>query len=86
LDDSDTILDTVKTTVLIKDSKGLDKTDYLLQKKVFSGKTITIVLHNGLDGEDYTIWVTGFGDVSYLTNSPVRVIEVRVRDTLVGNL
>jgi len=86
LSDSDTVLDPVKTTVKIVDSAGKDQTGSILQKATFSGTVVTLVLKDGIDGEDYTIYVMGQGDVSYLTNQPVRVIEMRVRDTLVGNI
>ena len=86
LSDSDTILDTTKTTAVVKDSAGVDQTALIIKSKSFSGKVVTLNLKDGVDGEDYNIWVTGVGDVSFATNNPVRVIELRVRDYIVGNV
>jgi hypothetical protein len=86
LSDSDTQLDTDKTSVILYNSKKEDKTALVLQKLIFSGKSVTLVLKDGLDGEDYTIYITGRGDVSYLTLAPTRVLELRVRDSLCGNV
>ena len=86
LGDTDTKLDSEKTTVLIRDSAGVDRTTSILQRTIFSGFIVTLILKDGIDQEDYTIFVKGVGDVEFLTVQPVRVIELRVRDTLVGNL
>lgn len=86
LGDTDTKLDENRTTVLVKDSAGVDQTRMILQKALFSGFIVTLILKGGIDQEDYTIFVQGAGDVEYANVQPVRVIELRVRDTLVGNL
>lgn len=86
LSDNDTLLSPTLTSIIIKDSQGVDRKSLILQVAQFSGKVVTLVLKDGIDGEDYNIWVTGQGDVSFATRKPTRVIELRVRDTLVGNL
>lgn len=86
--DTDTQLDTAKTKAALKvfNSGGEDKTHFIIQDVLFDSKLLTLVIQNGLNGEDYNIYVKGIGDVSYNTNQPVRVIELRSRLTLCGNV
>lgn len=88
LSDSDTILDVAKTTAALKvfNSAGEDKTHFIIQSLIFVVKTVTLVIQNGLNGEDYNIYVKGIGDVGFNTTQPVRVVELRVRLTLCGNV
>jgi hypothetical protein len=74
-------------TVTIYDSAGVDKTATILQVATLNNAAMTVALSlkDGLDGEDYTIYVKGSGNNESLTVSPVRVIELRVRDNIVGN-
>jgi hypothetical protein len=86
LGDTDTQLDQVKTVAQVIDSSGKDVTGTIVQKLIFNLMKVTLILKDGLDGEDYTIFVRGFGNNESDNVQPVRVIELRVRDTLVGNL
>lgn len=73
-------------TIVAYDSAGVDRTSLIVQQSAISGFVVTLTLKDGLDGEDYIIYVTAKGDVNSSTVTPVRVIELRVRDTLVGNM
>lgn len=90
LTDQDTQLDLVKCqeALTVTNSAGEDKKSYLVQEMIIEGltKLMTLVLVNGLNGEDYLISVVGIGDVSFKTKRPVRLLELRVRNTLLGNL
>jgi hypothetical protein len=86
LGDSDTQLDPVKSSVVAYDSAGVDRTKAIVKNVLYSGKIMTLVLGDGVDGEDYTIYATGVGNAQFNQIQPVRVIELRVRDTIVGNL
>jgi hypothetical protein len=89
LTDSDLKLDTNLTKVVVENSAGEDKTDYLLQKLIFpvtTPKRVQAIFANGLNGEDYLAYFNAFGDVSFQTNGPNRILEIRVRNRLAGNL
>lgn len=85
---SDTQLDTAKTTAALRvtNTAGEDKKSYLIRSLTFSTTTVTLVLQNGIDGEDYVITVIGVGNTNFDTYQPARVIELRVRATLCGNV
>ena len=85
---ADTQLDLVKCkeALLVRDSAGEDKLAYLVQSTSILGKVLTVVLANGLEGEDYWIAAKGYGNVSFLTRQPVFTLELRVRNKILGNL
>jgi len=81
----DTSLDTVQSQITVVDSAGIDQSKYFVSKVTFSGMKMTAYLVNGFNGEDYIVYADGVGNVT----SPVklnRILEVRVRDKLAGNL
>lgn len=81
----DASLDTDQSQVSVVDSAGIDQTKYFVSHVVFSGIKMTAFLVNGLDGEDYIVYADGVGNVT----APVklnRILEVRVRSQLAGNL
>ena|SRR5258706_16293693 len=87
LPDVDTILDTVKSYVQVFNSAGEDKTSYLITPPItYSVKIATVVIANGLDGEDYSINFYGVGNVSAGKPTPNRILEMRVRKNIAGNL
>ena len=80
----DTILDINLSRVVVVDSAGVDQSTYFVQKTTFSGLVMTAILQNGLDSEDYIVNFNGVGNsTSQLYN---RILEVRVRSKLAGNI
>lgn len=75
-----------KDALVVLNSAGEDKKAYLVQSMSAANKVLSLVLVNGISGEDYTLSIRGIGDVDFLTYQAVRVLELRVRDKLVGNL
>lgn len=86
MDTSDTALDTDETKVTVFDTLEADKSSYFIQKLIFSGLKVTAVLVNGLDGEDYLVYYDAVGNVSKPNLKINRILEVRVRSKLSGNL
>ena len=80
----DTKVDIDKSTVIVFDSAGADKTSYFIQKVTFSSFTITAQLVNGVDIEDYNVNFNGVGDSTGQNYN--RILEVRVRTKIAGNL
>lgn len=86
LPETDTLLDTSKSVCKVVNSAGDDKTSYFLQSLTFNGMVATAHLVNGLEGEDYLVYFYGVGNVSQGKPTPNRILELRVRERIAGNL
>lgn len=82
---NDTALSAAGTTVKVYDSAGADQTTYFLSSFTLSGKVVTAKFNVGLDGEDYLVYFDGVGNTT-TPNKFNRLLEVRVRSKLSGNL
>lgn len=80
----DTILDVDKSRVVVIDSAGQDQSVYFNQKTTFSTLVMTALLQNGLNGEDYSVNFNGVGNSTLQVYN--RILEVRVRTKLAGNI
>ena len=70
-------------SVIATDTAGVDKSSTVLSGSAAATKTLTTVLQAGLEGEDYVVRATARGATS--GRDFTQVIEMRVRDTIIGN-
>lgn len=78
----DTAIHATNSVVTAKDAGGTDRTATIIANETRSGMVLSADLKAGTHGEDYRI---SFKAVGNTTAKPVeRVIELRVRDDLVG--
>ena len=82
---SDTELDSTSKAQAL-DTADEDQTSFLVQSAIVTAgsKILTITLMNGLNGEDYTVYLNGVGATTKKLHS--LILEVRVRSKIAGNL
>ena len=86
----DANLDQTKSYVKVEDSAGKDQTSYFIQKIAYNESTLdkkaTVQMANGLNGEDYSVYFYGVGNVTLGNPTPNRILEMRCRQKIAGNL
>lgn len=71
-------------SIIATNTAGTDSSSTVLSGSAASGKTLTTVLQAGTEGDDYVIRATARGATS--SRDFTKVVEMRVRDTIVGNV
>lgn len=86
----DANLDQTKSYVKVEDSAGKDQTGYFVQKISYNELTLdkkaTVQMANGLNGEDYLVYFYGVGNMTLGVPTPNRILEMRCRSKIAGNL
>lgn len=81
---ADTSLNASTSTVTATNSAGTDVTSTLIANKTVSGMVLKADILAGTNGEDYKVVFKGVGTTSAKPSE--KVIEVRVRDTVIGSV
>lgn len=70
--------------IVATSTAGTDSSATVLSGSAASGKTLTTVMQAGTDGEDYVVRATARGATS--SRDFTKVVELRVRDSIIGNM
>lgn len=81
---ADSALNSGTSTVTATDSAGTDRSATVIANVTVAGMVLKADLKAGVDGEDYKVVFKGIGNTS--AKPFEHVIEMRVRDKLIGAL